>query len=273
MATQNQILQDYYSRIANSSDLESVFNDSLSLIRFTNIDLFNQLVSAPPYAKQAALTAFINSIRSGNIPDAEFNARKTLPSSSFPVLAEADRAGANSSDHSEPSPGLSSTGLMSTGLDLSNFGNTLSAVPGTLGLLGAGAQAAGAGLVGLAGQGMVGFADPAAGGFPSQAEANAIAAENAGIGNTDDGAIGSGGNGVDGNDGPNSGGGPDNGWAKGGKVTSGRLKGPNPKGPDDGYGALDHGEYVIKASVVKSIGEAKLRALNEGRADVVVRKK
>lgn len=62
-------------------------------------------------------------------------------------------------------------------------------------------------------------------------------------------------------------------WAKGGKVTKDKLIGKDPKGPDDGYGALDHGEYVIKASVAKSLGEAKLRALNEGRADIVVRKK
>lgn len=38
-------------------------------------------------------------------------------------------------------------------------------------------------------------------------------------------------------------------WAKGGKVD--RVMGPNPKGPDDGYGALKMGEFVVKKSSAK----------------------
>ena len=50
----------------------------------------------------------------------------------------------------------------------------------------------------------------------------------------------------------------DSGWAKGGKVTKDRLKGPDPKGPDEGYGALLGGEYVIKKSAVNKYGTGLL---------------
>lgn len=52
--------------------------------------------------------------------------------------------------------------------------------------------------------------------------------------------------GSDGTDGGNGGG-----WAKGGMVTKKRLRGKNPPGPDDGYGALDAGEAVISKRMVK----------------------
>ena len=57
-------------------------------------------------------------------------------------------------------------------------------------------------------------------------------------------------------------GGADNGYYKGGMVKGGLLAGPNPKGPDDGYAALDHGEYVIRASAVKKYGKGLLDAIN-----------
>ena len=62
-------------------------------------------------------------------------------------------------------------------------------------------------------------------------------------------------------------------WAKGGYVgmdyneggpVSKMLIGPNPKGPDDGYGALDYGEYVITKNMVGKYGKDFMRALNEG---------
>jgi hypothetical protein len=55
------------------------------------------------------------------------------------------------------------------------------------------------------------------------------------------------------------------GWAKGGKVTKDRLKGPDPKGPDEGYGALLSGEYVIKKSAVKKYGAGLLDMINAGK--------
>jgi hypothetical protein len=55
------------------------------------------------------------------------------------------------------------------------------------------------------------------------------------------------------------------GWAKGGKVTKNRLKGPDPKGPDEGYGALLSGEYVIKKSSVKKYGQGLLDMINDGK--------
>jgi hypothetical protein len=50
---------------------------------------------------------------------------------------------------------------------------------------------------------------------------------------------------------------------KGGKVKG--LLGPDPGGPDDGYAALQKGEYVIRKKAVNKYGEDFLEALNESR--------
>lgn len=50
-------------------------------------------------------------------------------------------------------------------------------------------------------------------------------------------------------------------YSKGGKVTT--LFGPNPPGPDDGYGGLDKGEHVVKASEAKK-HRGLLNAMNKG---------
>jgi hypothetical protein len=55
------------------------------------------------------------------------------------------------------------------------------------------------------------------------------------------------------------------GYAKGGKVTMDRLQGPNPMGPDDGYGGLDDGEYVINAKSVGKYGIELMNAINAGK--------
>lgn len=78
-------------------------------------------------------------------------------------------------------------------------------------------------------------------------------------GGVDPNSYGGGGGGYDGGGygaGMNDGSGSDapGGFEKGGHVTRDRLIGPNPPGPDDGYAALDHGEYVIKSSDVKRLG-------------------
>lgn len=57
----------------------------------------------------------------------------------------------------------------------------------------------------------------------------------------------------------NDGEGTDNGgqegaWAKGGSVAKEQLTGPDPAGPDDGYGALKGGEHVFTVREVKSFG-------------------
>jgi hypothetical protein len=63
-------------------------------------------------------------------------------------------------------------------------------------------------------------------------------------------------------------------YAKGGKVTmSGLLVDETIPGPDDGYAALQAGEYVIKKSTTKKLGDKKLKALNEGRASIKMRRK
>ena len=54
-----------------------------------------------------------------------------------------------------------------------------------------------------------------------------------------------------------------NAWAKGGPVTRERLIGPDPEGPDEGYGALMGGEHVIRKSSAKYYGKALMRAINE----------
>ena len=56
-----------------------------------------------------------------------------------------------------------------------------------------------------------------------------------------------------------------NGWAKGGKVTKNRLKGKNPRGPDDGYGALEDGEYVIRKKAVQKYGDGLMSMINSGK--------
>lgn len=62
-----------------------------------------------------------------------------------------------------------------------------------------------------------------------------------------------------------SGGGSDSdggdGWAKGGWVTKSRLRGKNPKGPDDGYGALDAGELVVPKNVAKRLSKRQVSGL------------
>jgi len=54
-------------------------------------------------------------------------------------------------------------------------------------------------------------------------------------------------------------------YAKGGKVIKAHLKGPDPRGPDEGYGALLGGEFVIKKSAVKKYGEGLLSMINDGK--------
>jgi hypothetical protein len=53
------------------------------------------------------------------------------------------------------------------------------------------------------------------------------------------------------------------GWAKGGIVD--RVAGPNPPGPDDGYGKLKVGEYVVKKSSVNKYGKGLLDQINDGK--------
>ena len=53
-------------------------------------------------------------------------------------------------------------------------------------------------------------------------------------------------------------------YAKGGLVNMAPQK-HNPPGPDDGYAALDNGEYVIKKSAVNKYGQGLLDAINQGK--------
>lgn len=50
-------------------------------------------------------------------------------------------------------------------------------------------------------------------------------------------------------------------YATGGLVTSKRLKGSDPKGPDDGYAALDEGEFVLTKDAIKKLGPIGVEVL------------
>jgi hypothetical protein len=90
-------------------------------------------------------------------------------------------------------------------------------------------------------------------GSPGQSVSDSAASDAGGYGSGDSAGFGGG---------TDSG---SDGWAKGGKVTKDRLKGPDPKGPDQGYGALLDGEYVIKKSAVKKYGQGLLDMINDGK--------
>jgi hypothetical protein len=71
-----------------------------------------------------------------------------------------------------------------------------------------------------------------------------------------------------GNNGDASGGGDRGtrgGFAQGGHVSMMHLQGPNPMGPDDGYGALKDGEYVINDKAVKKYGIELMNLINSGK--------
>lgn len=67
-------------------------------------------------------------------------------------------------------------------------------------------------------------------------------------------------------DGPSGSGGDAGGWANGGFVTADRLAGPDPAGPDDGYGGLDAGEFVVRAPQALRFA-GLLQAINDGTYD------
>ena len=120
---------------------------------------------------------------------------------------------------------------------------------------------------GQLGNGGLGVAGPATGpgtiGVRDSYGSNESGPSSAGMGGASEGSAGStAGGGADGPDGPD---GNNAGWAMGGMVKKGMLSGPNPAGPDDGYGALKGGEYVIKASAVKKYGKGLLGEINSGK--------
>ena len=148
--------------------------------------------------------------------------------------------------------------------------------PGTIGVRDSyGSNESGASSAGMGGA-SVGSAGSTAGsvGSPDGPDGN-NSGYGGGYGGNDSGGssdgLGGGTDGLGGADGQGNGsglGGNDTGggmgWAMGGMVKKGMLSGPNPAGPDDGYGALKNGEYVIKASAVKKYGKGLLGEINSG---------
>jgi hypothetical protein len=57
-------------------------------------------------------------------------------------------------------------------------------------------------------------------------------------------------------------GGPPGGWAYGGIVDPGELSGPDPAGPDEGYGALRVGEGVLRPEAVELLGPDFVHTVN-----------
>jgi hypothetical protein len=122
----------------------------------------------------------------------------------------------------------------------------------------------------------------AGGGFTGGSDAGAAARGGMGFGGTGSGISGDGGGdsrsfgrrdagGDSGFGGDSSG--DSRGWgsrdagglAKGGQVSMQHLQGPNPMGPDDGYGALKSGEFVINDKAVKKYGIELMNAINSGK--------
>jgi len=107
-------------------------------------------------------------------------------------------------------------------------------------------------------------ADASAAQASREASAQASLAPGAGSG----GGYGGGGDGAAGRGEPGGdrgGWGRGGGYAKGGHVSMMHLQGPNPMGPDDGYGALKDGEYVINDKAVKKYGIELMDAINSGK--------
>lgn len=96
---------------------------------------------------------------------------------------------------------------------------------------------------------------------PGREAANA--ATIAGFGGSGDG-MGGGGGGFYGGPGGAGFGGGSQAFAKGGMVNMNPQMN-NPPGPDDGYAALDNGEYVIKKSAVKKYGSNIFEQINAGK--------
>lgn len=146
-------------------------------------------------------------------------------------------------------------------------------VPGLLDFGGGigGDMGSGPGLAGLSAAALgEAYGDAAIGAFDAASADAAAGAAGAAAGADAGAGLGYGG------DGGYSGGGEGSGgfYAKGGKVTmSGLLVDETLPGPDDGYAALQAGEYVIKKSATKKLGDKKLQALNEGRASIKMRRK
>ncbi len=99
-------------------------------------------------------------------------------------------------------------------------------------------------------------------GISGMAEAEGFA-----LGPAATGDVGGGGGGFGGGFGGNDGSGVGFGgiYSRGGYVNKKHLKGPNPMGPDDGYGGLDDGEYVINAKSVGKYGIELMNAINAGK--------
>lgn len=104
-------------------------------------------------------------------------------------------------------------------------------------------------------------AAPASGDFTLQDIAAAISGMSPGMAADVAGAVASADAAASGNDGSSG-----VAWAKGGEV-KGKLLGPKPAGPDDGYGALQRGEFVVKKSVAQK-HKGLLKDLNDGKVQI-----
>lgn len=86
--------------------------------------------------------------------------------------------------------------------------------------------------------------------------------QGAGMGGMDAGS-GAGGGGMEAGGGYGGMDGAGGGMYRGGIVTENRLRGPDPRGPDDGYVAMDKGEGVLTAEAVRHYGPGIVARLNK----------
>lgn len=124
---------------------------------------------------------------------------------------------------------------------------------GGLGSMGAAAMGLGVGGLGaMSGADIMGFGGAQEGG----AGGGGAAGGDTGSGGGGAGSAGGGMGGIGGMDGAG------NGMFRGGIVTANRLRGPDPRGPDDGYVAMDKGEGVLTAEAVRHYGPGLVHRLN-----------
>ena len=191
------------------------------------------------------------------------NASNTAAANAFNAAMQAEANDAiGSIAASSPAATAGATG---TGAAAAAAGTAAAAAASAAGMSDAAAAAAGQAAANASVSGASAAAAAAAGAAAAAAASASDGVGDSGGGNSGigDSGGGGGGGGSDGSAGAATSG--DAGWAKGCLVTMNRLIGTDPMGQDEGYGALQSGEYVIKKNAVDKYGEEFLGLLNSGK--------
>lgn len=219
--------------------------------------------------KQSIANAINNAIHGMQASQNQALVAAQLGLANTPANAAAIAAAIDSLASNVPGTATATTGPAGTGGAAAAAASAAAAAAAAAGhsdaAIGAASQAAADATIGGA---SAAAAAAAAADAANAAAADAADADGGGIGVGDAGGVGVGVGDGGGSVGAGDGGGgigAGEGLAVGGKVTKRHMTGPNPKGKDDGYVALDRGEYVIKKSSVDKYGESVLSLINEGK--------